>query len=180
MVSHLGLKMTVLSNLWGQRDSTFGKIVEKPKEISSDGTLTDSQDTHDTFESNCFMKCQLPLLSCFSCVQLFAIPWTVAHQAPLSMGFSWQEYWSGLPFTPPGDLPDPGVRGSTLIETCHPGQAPEVLVRNTELISLHQPEEFGKRSKGDTTCLTTSQNPSLWHPSWLNKACTTRKDSDLE
>ena len=36
------------------------------------------------------------------------------------------------------------------------------------------------RSKGDTTCLTTSQNPSLWHPSWLNKACTTRKDSESE
>ena len=107
-----------------QRDSTFGKIVEKPKEISSDGTLTDSQDTRDTFESNCFMKCQLLLLSCFSRVQLFAIPWTVAHQAPLSMGFSWQEYWRGLPFIPPGDLPDPGVRGSTLIETFHPGQAP--------------------------------------------------------
>ena len=42
-------------------------------------------------------------------VQLFAIPWTVAHQAPLSMGFSRQEYWSGLPFSPPGDLPDPGM-----------------------------------------------------------------------
>ena len=37
-----------------------------------------------------------------------------------------------------------------------------------------------ERSKGDTTCLTTSQNPSLWHPSWLNKACTPRKDSELE
>ena len=37
-----------------------------------------------------------------------------------------------------------------------------------------------ERSKGDTTCLTTSQNPSLWHPSWLNKACTTRKDSESE
>ena len=37
----------------------------------------------------------------------FAIPWTVAHQAPLSMGFSGQEYWSGFPFPPPGDLPDP-------------------------------------------------------------------------
>ena len=36
-------------------------------------------------------------------------PWTVAHQAPLSMGFSRQEYWSVLPFPPPGDLPDPGV-----------------------------------------------------------------------
>ena len=37
-----------------------------------------------------------------------------------------------------------------------------------------------KRSKGDTTCPTTSQNPSLWHPCWLNKACTTRKDSESE
>ena len=41
-------------------------------------------------------------------VRLFATPWTVAYQAPLSMGFSRQEYWSGLPFPSPGDLPDPG------------------------------------------------------------------------
>ena len=41
--------------------------------------------------------------------QLFATPWTVAHQAPLSMGFPRQEYWSGLPFSSPGDLPDPGI-----------------------------------------------------------------------
>ena len=42
-------------------------------------------------------------------VWLFATPWTVAHQAPLSMGFSRQEYRSGLPFPSPGDLPDPGI-----------------------------------------------------------------------
>ena len=42
-------------------------------------------------------------------VQLFVIPWTVAHQVPLSMGFSRQEYWSVLPFPTPEDLPDPGV-----------------------------------------------------------------------
>ena len=42
-------------------------------------------------------------------VQPFVTPWTVAHQAPLSMGFFRQEYWSGLPFLTPGDLPDPGV-----------------------------------------------------------------------
>ena len=40
------------------------------------------------------------------CVRLFATPWTVAHQAPPSMEFSRQEYWSGLPFPSPGDLPD--------------------------------------------------------------------------
>ena len=42
-------------------------------------------------------------------VQLFATPWTVVHKAPLSLGFSRQEYWSGLPFPSPGDLPDPGI-----------------------------------------------------------------------
>ena len=42
-------------------------------------------------------------------VQLFATLWTVAHQAPPSMGFSRQEYWSELPFPSPGDLPDPGI-----------------------------------------------------------------------
>ena len=45
----------------------------------------------------------------FSPVRLFVTPWTVAHQAPLSMGFSRKQYWSGVPFLPPGDLPDPGV-----------------------------------------------------------------------
>ena len=44
-----------------------------------------------------------------SCVQLFATPWTVAHQAPPSMEFSRQQYWSGLPFPSPGYLPDPGI-----------------------------------------------------------------------
>ena len=42
-------------------------------------------------------------------VQLLSTPWTVAHQAPLSMGFLRQEYWSGLPFPAPGALPDPGI-----------------------------------------------------------------------
>ena len=44
-----------------------------------------------------------------SCVPLFATPWTVAYQAPPSMGFSRQQYWSGLPFPSPGDLPNPGI-----------------------------------------------------------------------
>ena len=49
------------------------------------------------------------VLGCFSHVQLFAILWITAHQAPLSMGFSRQEYWIGLPFPPPGDPPDSGL-----------------------------------------------------------------------
>ena len=51
------------------------------------------------------------LCSCvFSHVQLFVTPWAVAHQVPLSMEFSRQEYWSRLPFPSPGDCPDPGIK----------------------------------------------------------------------
>ena len=54
----------------------------------------------------------LPFFSSLSLsrVQLFVTPWSVAYQAPPSMGFSRQEYWSGLPFPSPGDLPDPGIK----------------------------------------------------------------------
>ena len=44
----------------------------------------------------------------------FATTWTVARQAPLSMGFARQGYWSGLPFPPPGDLPNPGIKPASL------------------------------------------------------------------
>ena len=54
------------------------------------------------------------VLSCFSCVQPFTIPWAVACQPPLSMGFSQQEYQSGLPCPPPGDLPDLGIKLGSL------------------------------------------------------------------
>ena len=54
------------------------------------------------------------MLSHFSHVRLFATPWTVAHQVPLSMGFSRQEYWSGLPCPPPEDLPSPGIEPTSL------------------------------------------------------------------
>ena len=67
-----------------------------------------------TYEYKILLLYQSPedlacVLSLFSCVQLFATPWTVALQAPLSTGFSRQEYWSGLPFPSPGDLPDPEI-----------------------------------------------------------------------
>ena len=55
----------------------------------------------------------------FSHIQLFATPWTVAHQAPLSMGFSRQEYWSGLPFPSPGDLPDLGIEHEYHVSFLH-------------------------------------------------------------
>ena len=54
------------------------------------------------------------MLSCFSYVQLFVSLWTVAHQAPLPMAFSRQEYWSGLSCPPPGNLPEPGIKTVSL------------------------------------------------------------------
>ena len=57
----------------------------------------------------CFMVCILICMHAQSCSTLFN-PVTIAHQAPLSMGISRQEYWSGLPFPPPEDLPDPGIK----------------------------------------------------------------------
>ena len=58
-------------------------------------------------------KCQS-----LSCVRLFATPWTVVFQAPLSMAFSRQYYWGGLPFPFPGDLPNPGIEpGSPALQT---------------------------------------------------------------
>ena len=48
-------------------------------------------------------------------VRLFATPWTIAYQAPQSLEFSRQEYWSGLPFPSPGDLPDPGIEPHLLL-----------------------------------------------------------------
>ena len=57
----------------------------------------------------------------FSHVQLFATPQTIAHQAPLSMGFSRQEYWRGLPCPPPGHLPDPGIEPASLMSSALAG-----------------------------------------------------------
>ena len=48
-------------------------------------------------------------------VILFVVPWTIDHQTPLSMGFSRQEYWDGLPCPPPGDLPNPGTEPVSLM-----------------------------------------------------------------
>ena len=61
-------------------------------------------------EINCQVWKMMVVLKLLSCVRLFVTPGTVAHQAPLSMQFSRQEYWSGLPFPSPGDLPNPGVK----------------------------------------------------------------------
>ena len=62
------------------------------------------------------------MLGGFSSVQLFVTLWTVARQAPLSMGFSRPEHWSGLPYTPPGDLPGPGIEPASLMSPASVGR----------------------------------------------------------
>ena len=65
-------------------------------------------------ENMCAISMHACVLSHASHVRLFVTSWTVARQAPLSMGFSRQEYWGGLPCPPPGDLPDPGIKPTSL------------------------------------------------------------------
>ena len=64
-------------------------------------------------KSELFLENMVRVFVCdhlLSCVHLFVTPWTVACQAPLSMGFTRQDYWSGLPCPPPEDHPDPGIK----------------------------------------------------------------------
>ena len=70
-------------------------------------------DTLNWLEAKTFPGCAF-VLSCFNCAWFCATLWTVAHQAPLSMGFSRQESWRGLPCPPPGYLPHPGIEPKSL------------------------------------------------------------------
>ena len=65
---------------------------------------------HEILIDFTFAYVDVCMLNCSSHIQLFVTLWTVACQAPLSMGFSRQEYWSGLPYPPPEDLPDPEIK----------------------------------------------------------------------
>ena len=89
----------------------------------------------------CLCAC---ILSCFSHVQLFVTLWTVACQAPLSMGLSRQEYWSGLPCPPPGYLPDPGIVLASLISPALAGRffITSTTCHHTNMSFLHQWNNF--------------------------------------
>ena len=80
------------------------------------------------------------VLSCFRCARLSLILWTVACQAPPSMGFSRQEYWSGSPCPPPGDLPDPGIKHKSLTSPALTGRffttSATWEVPNSEILAL--------------------------------------------
>ena len=86
--------------------------------LESGEGLTDVGWYHPAERARCSVPASQVRLLCvcaLSRVQLFATLWTVAHQAPLSREFPRQEYWSGLPFPPPGDLPDPGIEPVSLV-----------------------------------------------------------------
>ena len=73
--------------------------------------------SREPFQGISVMKSEVVKVKSLSCVRLFATPWTVAYQAPPSMGFSRQDCWSGLPLPSPGDLPNPGIeRGSPALQ----------------------------------------------------------------
>ena len=86
------------------------------------------------------------MLSCFSHVQLIGTPWTVAHQAPLSMGFSRQEYWSALPCLPPGDLPNPGIKPSSLQVDSLPSEPPGKLYKLRDTAKNRKKKERERES----------------------------------
>ena len=104
-------------------------------------------------------------LKLLSYVQLFATPWTVAHQAPPSMGFSRQEYWSGLPFPSPGDLSNPGIkpRSPTLqadILTSEPPGKPrrrEVKSKGEKERYKHLNAEFQRIARRDKKAFLSDQ-----------------------
>ena len=81
-----------------------------------------------------------------------ATPWTVAHQAPSSMGFSRQEYWSGLPFPSPGDLPDPGIN-----------------IRHTFLLNISSARLQGK------ICKIQTMPSKSFSPNRLGKSCHSKR-----
>ena len=89
-----------------------------------------------------------------SCLTL-CNPWTVAHQSPRSMGFSRQEYWSGLPFPSPGDVPDPGIeaRSPTLqadaLTSASPGKPLNTRIQVLTLKISREERKPGRRKKGE-------------------------------
>ena len=92
-------------------------------------------------EQGCVCVCVCVCVRAHTCAQslshiwLFVTPWIVAHQAPLSMGFPSQEYWIGLPFPSPGDLPDPGIKSTSppLAEGFFTTEPPGIVIQNVGL-----------------------------------------------
>ena len=106
----LSMQTLFVRMVWG-RDLMFfsskwwtNVFKKEDKQIGQDGTRTEG------YIERCVCVCVcVCVLYCLSCVWIFTTLWTVAHPAPVSVGVSRQEYWSGFPFPSPGDLPNPGT-----------------------------------------------------------------------
>ena len=90
-----------------------------------------------------------------------ATRWTVEHQAPLSMGFSRQEYWSGSPFPTPGDLPDPGIKCTFLSLLPNPGMEPASLVSRALAGRFFSTSATSEASKSTTPQLKKGEKRTL-------------------
>ena len=84
------------------------------------------------------------MLGCFSGAGLFATPWTIAFQAPLSMEFSRQAYWNGVPFPTPGDRPHPGIKPTSLVYLVSLALAGKLFTPSTMWEALREGEEAKK------------------------------------
>ena len=98
-------------------------------------------------------------------------PWTVAHQAPLSVGFSRQEYWCGLPFPSPGDLPDPGIEPELQTDSVQsetPGKPSKLIELVNKLSKVKEIQPV--HPKGDQSWVfiertdVEAETPILWPP----------------
>ena len=92
-----------------------GAVLYNPGQVTDSNLVSYLRNKHAVFV-------WARVFSPFSRVWLFATPWTVAHQAPLSLGFSRQEYWTGLPCPPPWDLPDPKIEFPSLTSSALAGR----------------------------------------------------------
>ena len=101
-----------------------------------------------------FGKKSMKVLAAQSCPTPCNPPWTVAHQAPLSMAFCSQEYWSGLPF-PPGDLPDPGIEPASpaLQADSFPSEPPAIRAQGVNVVLCRLANESNPWHKLSSCCL---------------------------
>ena len=106
-------------------------------------------------------------------VQFFATSWTAAHQAPLSMGFSRQEYWSGWPRPPPGDLPDPGIEPTSptlwadFLPSEPPGKPTTKEVQEEVYLSSNNPKVLSlPLSHIHLSMISQAKTPTLTLHSW--------------
>ena len=121
-----------LPSLWNGHNSGYPNIPERHRRkcLRERVCFKWAENSQQSISSRVIRKMVLIFgvkVKSLSCVWLFATTWTVAYQAPPSMGFSRQEYWNGLPFPSPGDLPNPGIKpGSPALQAdALPSEPPE-------------------------------------------------------